>query len=62
MKAEYDGKRFSFAGPTVSQSPWDPLRWMITRKKARWPRYLDNPPADKLVERVEVRCSFKAPD
>lgn len=52
MKADYDGTRFSFPGSTISQSPWDPLRWMLTRKKAAWPKHMQNPTADEMVERV----------
>ena len=52
-KPTFDGKRFSNpAGPTLAK-PHHLLRWILTRKSAKWPRHLPNPPADPVAQRVE---------
>lgn len=34
-------------------SPWAALRWAITRRPARWPRWVERPPGETPPERVE---------
>lgn len=61
MKPDFDGKRFSFPGENLLASPTDVLRWAITRKPVKWPRHLDNPPADPVIDRVngpDLRITF----
>ncbi len=61
ITAEYDGKRFSSsAGPGLATGR-DVLRWVVTRKAQRWPRWMDNPPPSPLVQRIEgqeLRLTF----
>jgi len=61
IKPTYDGKRFSYPDTTPAGSRWDVLRWALTRKKAKWPKGLQNPPASKVIERVmagQLRVTF----
>lgn len=48
IKPDFDGKRFAYPGNDPQASPWDVLRWAVTRKPAKWPRQLVNPLADEI--------------
>lgn len=53
MQAHYDGNRFSSPdGPGLAKAR-DVLRWVVTRKAARWPRWIENPMASAVAARVE---------
>ena len=61
FKPLHNGKRFSYPNDTVAGSRWDVLRWAITRKPAKWPSDLSNPPADPVEQRIEsgrLRLTF----
>ncbi len=61
ITAGNDGKRFySSAGPALAK-PTDVLRWMITRKPTRWPKWLENPSPSIVKSQVdgdELRVTF----
>ncbi len=61
IKPHFDGKRFSYPGNSVLGSRWDVLRWAITRKPAKWPRDLANPPPSAVERHVNdgrLRLTF----
>lgn len=61
IKPHFDGKRFSYPGNPVLGSRWDVLRWAVTRKPAKWPRDLSNPPPSPVIREVnngELRVTF----
>ncbi len=53
IKPDFDGKRFSYPGKPTAGSRWDVLRWAITRKPAKWPRDLSNPPPSTVEPHVD---------
>ena len=46
------GKRYHYPGDTDETSALDALKWAVTRRPARWPSGLGNPPADPVLPRV----------
>lgn len=52
IKPEFDGKTFRYPGAARVQSFRDVARWAMTRRPARWPAHVSNPPADPVEERV----------
>ena len=61
MVPEFDGKRFGYPGGDPIASPLDVLRWAVTRRPARWPRRLPNPPPSPIEPRVageRLRVTF----
>jgi len=61
MKPDWDGKRFSYPGENLLASPMDVLRWVVTRKAAKWPSTLKNPPTEPVSERIfdsNLRITF----
>lgn len=61
MTPEFDGRSFALPDGSTPNSGLDALRWALTRNKVRWPRGLDNPPADPVLPRVDgqgVRATF----
>ena len=61
MQPVFDGKRFSYPQGASLASHTDVLRWALTRKPARWPGNLINPPAEPVVQRVSdegLRLTF----
>lgn len=53
MKPHFDGRRYHFPDAEPPNSGWSALRWAVTRRPARWPRHIENPPADPVDNRVE---------
>ena len=56
MRPEHDGRRFRFPGGGPLPSGLDALRWALTRRPARWPRGLGNPPPDPIPPRVDAEA------
>ena len=40
----FDGRRFFNPGVPARHGPWDVARWLLTRRQARWPRWVEDPP------------------
>lgn len=55
IKPHFDGKRYSYPDNGQAGSRWDVLRWAMTRKKAKWPKALVNPPPAPVVDEVGER-------
>lgn len=49
----FDGRRFYAPHQAPDKTFIDILRWNLTSKRARWPRHIPNPPAEKPAVRVE---------
>ncbi len=61
IKPEHDGKAYRYPGGDSVASGLDALRWALTRKPAKWPARVDNPPPDSIAERVHgdaMRVTF----
>jgi len=61
MVPDFDGKRFGFPGGDPVASPFDVLRWAVTRRPTKWPRHLPNPVPDPIEPRVageRLRVTF----
>lgn len=61
IRPDFDGRTFRYPGAKSLQSARDVARWALTRRPARWPRFLTNPPTGPVVERVEgdaLRTTF----
>jgi L-ascorbate metabolism protein UlaG (beta-lactamase superfamily) len=48
----FDGRRYENPGDSASRTLGELLRWQLTAKRARWPRWLDHHPAAVLPEIV----------
>jgi L-ascorbate metabolism protein UlaG (beta-lactamase superfamily) len=44
----FDGRRFFNPGGTADNNVWAVFRWLATRRRARWPRHVDDPPPGEL--------------
>jgi len=61
LKPQIESGRFANPGGPVTGTARDALRWALTRKPTRWPRWLDNPPPATVHARIEgdrLRATF----
>jgi len=61
MRPDFDGRTFGFPGAEPKATLRDVLRWMLTRKKATWPRQAPNPTPSPVLPRVHgdrLRVTF----
>jgi L-ascorbate metabolism protein UlaG (beta-lactamase superfamily) len=55
MPEHFDGRRYRNPTAPAGRSFWHVLRWMATRRKERWPRWIDDPPPSGPPPRADAR-------
>ena len=48
-----NGKRFYNIEPVKNHNAWDMIKWSLTRKRAKWPEWVELEPGDNPPKRVE---------
>jgi L-ascorbate metabolism protein UlaG (beta-lactamase superfamily) len=48
-----NGKRFYNIEPVKNHNAWDMIKWSVTRKRAKWPEWVELEPGDSPPKRVE---------
>jgi L-ascorbate metabolism protein UlaG (beta-lactamase superfamily) len=53
-----NGRRFYNVDPVKNHNAWDMIKWSLTRKKAKWPKWINTEPDEIPLRRVEMGIRY----